>query len=252
MVLKMIERSTKRNIYEVNNTCNLRCKYCPVVKGSKQLPLVEIIRRTSNTRYDYLGISGGEPLLHPNISDIIRHFSEIADVVALSTNGTVKPNFGYTKNLGVQVSIPSLNPEVFAMVTGAGNSDKIISDIKTNLYLLKEIGGLGIKIKTVLCDINSEEKSILELIEFARDMGIGIVFYPAVITKEDSIDLVSIKTLRALREVITPLILSNAKEDVTLVSPHDIRTMIELNHMYENYIRLDGSKYSSLFHAYCV
>src|SRR5271168_3703143 len=71
--------------------CNLSCTYCNEYDDfSKPVPLDEMIRRI-----DHLGrlgtsiitISGGEPLLHPELDDIIRCIRKNGALAGMITNG---------------------------------------------------------------------------------------------------------------------------------------------------------------------
>jgi MoaA/NifB/PqqE/SkfB family radical SAM enzyme len=71
--------------------CNLSCAYCNEFdKTSQPVPTAELIRRI-----DLLGdlgttvvtLSGGEPLLHPQLEDAIRHVRARGIIAGLITNG---------------------------------------------------------------------------------------------------------------------------------------------------------------------
>jgi len=87
----------------VNTKCNLQCKYCFQYMASypdnlkTNIPLTRIIMDIDKVM-DNIGavgtivVVGGEPFLHPNISDIIKKISEKKNfgVLIIDTNGTVK------------------------------------------------------------------------------------------------------------------------------------------------------------------
>ena len=71
------------NIFiEVNNYCELKCRFCiadlgykyPSTNISTEL-IDEIINTYQNDKHKAVFITGGEPLLHPKIADIIRNFA---------------------------------------------------------------------------------------------------------------------------------------------------------------------------------
>src|SRR5215469_2280520 len=57
--------------------CNLACTYCNEFDAvSAPVPLPEMLRRIdllANLGTTIITISGGEPMLHPDLDDIIRH-----------------------------------------------------------------------------------------------------------------------------------------------------------------------------------
>src|SRR5260370_14055485 len=74
-----------------NRRCNLACTYCNEFDDfSKPVPLEEM-----NSRLDILAgigtsvitISGGEPLMHPEIDQIIRHTRRHGMIAGMITNG---------------------------------------------------------------------------------------------------------------------------------------------------------------------
>ena len=71
--------------------CNLACAYCNEFDDhSPPVPLAEMIRRID--RLAELGtgvvtVSGGEPLLHPDLDRIIRHIRDRGMIATVITNG---------------------------------------------------------------------------------------------------------------------------------------------------------------------
>src|SRR5882672_4403793 len=71
--------------------CNLDCGYCNEYDDvSKPVPIEEMKRRL-----DYLAdmgtsiitISGGEPLMHPDLEEVIRHIRKHGMIAGMITNG---------------------------------------------------------------------------------------------------------------------------------------------------------------------
>lgn len=86
----------KRVYLEITNSCNLNCPFCTNDKGNNFLSLEEIknyidqIKQYCN--YIYLHILG-EPLLHPNLNEILTYLDEKDMNLQLVTNGTLLNNF---------------------------------------------------------------------------------------------------------------------------------------------------------------
>ncbi len=83
------------NIFiEVNNYCELKCRFCiadlgykyPSTNISTEL-IDEIINTYQNDKHKAVFITGGEPLLHPKIADIIRNFAINGYYTYITTNG---------------------------------------------------------------------------------------------------------------------------------------------------------------------
>lgn len=78
-----------------NNSCQSHCKYCKIPKRSqRELTCAEIFRLIDEIvafGVIRLGIWGGEPLLRPDIVDIVRHAHDKGLYVTLDTNGYLLP-----------------------------------------------------------------------------------------------------------------------------------------------------------------
>jgi len=71
--------------------CNLSCAYCNEYDNhSKPVPLEEMFRRIdllASFGTTIITISGGEPLLHPELDEIIRHIRQHGMIAGMITNG---------------------------------------------------------------------------------------------------------------------------------------------------------------------
>src|SRR5579859_2930495 len=71
--------------------CNLACAYCNEYDDfSKPVPLDEMFRRVDRLASfgtSIITISGGEPLLHPELDDIIRRIRRNGMIAGMITNG---------------------------------------------------------------------------------------------------------------------------------------------------------------------
>jgi len=71
--------------------CNLDCGYCNEYDDvSKPVPLEEMKRRLDALAAmdtSVITISGGEPLMHPDLDEIIRHIRKRGMIAGLITNG---------------------------------------------------------------------------------------------------------------------------------------------------------------------
>src|SRR5580692_10879331 len=71
--------------------CNLDCSYCNEYDDfSKPVPLEEMKRRLDILAHmgtSMITISGGEPVLHPELEDVIRHIRRRGMYAGMITNG---------------------------------------------------------------------------------------------------------------------------------------------------------------------
>lgn len=111
--------------YYITLNCNLNCVACssfsPLVKGTAYkdikdiiLETEKIIRITDNGKKIWkLSLMGGEPLLHPQLIEIIKYFGELGINLRLVTNG---------------ILIPKMDKEFFELIT------KYNVDLKVSVY----------------------------------------------------------------------------------------------------------------------
>jgi cyclic pyranopterin phosphate synthase len=172
----------------VMDRCNFRCPYCMprdtfhegyrFLKSAERLSFEEIARLAR--LYQRLGvrklrITGGEPLLRPNLPDLIGDLTTIPgiDDVALTTNGMLLAKYATElKAAGlsrVTVSLDSLDPQVFARMSGGfGGVEEVLDGIEH-----ARRAGLGpIKVNAVL-QRGTNDAGALDLV--ARFRGTGII-----------------------------------------------------------------------------
>jgi len=169
----------------VTDRCDLRCVYCMaehmVFLPKAELLTLEELERVA-TAFVALGtrklrITGGEPLVRKGVMDLIaglgRHLHTGAlDELTLTTNGTRLTEFaGGLADAGVRrinVSIDTLNPELFARLTRGGDLAKVLAGVAA-----AQAAGLKVKINAVaLAHDNAAE--IPDLIRWAHGEGLAL------------------------------------------------------------------------------
>ena len=115
-------------VWNITSKCNLRCVHCyaNVNSVSEFDAASSLIDDLSALRIPVLLMSGGEPLMHKNIYDIIKYAKSKGIQVSLSTNGTLidEEVAGKLKELGVDyigVSLDGIKEthDLFRGVRGA-------------------------------------------------------------------------------------------------------------------------------------
>lgn len=72
--------------------CNLRCLHCYSTSGPNQLPTLSLERLCfalnflHSEGYNGVGISGGEPLLYPELPNLLRHIHKLGMLATVTTN----------------------------------------------------------------------------------------------------------------------------------------------------------------------
>ncbi len=170
---------------ELTERCNLICKYCyressPILKSYMKKP-IEFLENIYKKGVRILEISGGEPLLHPQIRDILKFVLTKFNHVALLTNGTLlkgeilKICKKHSHNIVIQVSLPSMDPERYYRITGKYLLDKVLDNIKE-----MEKMNLRFRLGMVVIDDESIEE-IEKLVDFSYNIGaMQFVFTPMI------------------------------------------------------------------------
>ncbi len=145
----------------VTELCNLRCRYCMPADGVckkrhedmlTQEEMVMAVRAAASLGITKLRITGGEPLVKPNIVELCRETSAIPGIreVCLTTNGTRLPELAMPlKQAGVSrlnISLDTLDTEKYRYITRIGSLDAALRGIETAL----DAGFQKIKLNAVL------------------------------------------------------------------------------------------------------
>lgn len=97
-------------VWNITRTCNLRCVHCYADSHAERYPgeltweqCCQVIDDLAAYKVNALLLSGGEPLLHPQLPQLLRRATEKGLKVTLSTNGTrITPELARLfKDLGV-------------------------------------------------------------------------------------------------------------------------------------------------------
>lgn len=88
-----MKKRLKRVYIEITNACNLSCSFCTKTKRTIQmmtpLEFQNILEKVNSyTDYIYLHVKG-EPLLHPNLKEILELSNRYNKQVTITTNGTL-------------------------------------------------------------------------------------------------------------------------------------------------------------------
>ncbi len=131
--------------------CNLSCGYCNEYdKVSEPVPLEEIFRRIDHLGRlgtAMIGISGGEPLTHPGLDDIIRRMRRTGAIAGMITNGYLL-NEARIERLNqagldhMQISIDNLEPDEV--------SKKSLKVLDKKLKMLAEHAEFHVNINSVV------------------------------------------------------------------------------------------------------
>jgi cyclic pyranopterin phosphate synthase len=184
----LIDRFGRRITYvrlSVTDRCDLRCVYCMSEKmtflpRSQLLTLEETARLGrcfSDLGVTKLRITGGEPLVRPNVIWLFEQLGQLGTLrdLTLTTNATQLGRYAQAlKDAGVtriNISLDTLDPERFRKITRVGQIEKTLSGLEAAL----RVGFRKIKLNTVVLK-NRNHDEVADLVRFAIDRGIDISF----------------------------------------------------------------------------
>lgn len=181
----------------VTELCNMRCRYCMPEDGIckkqheemlTQEEMILAVKAAVSLGISKLRITGGEPLVKPNILSICREASSIDGLreICLTTNGALLPSLALPlKDAGVQrlnISLDTLNAEKFRYITRNGDLNQVLTGIDAAL----SAGFEKIKINTVLIGgFNDDE--IPALADLTRQIPVDVRFIELMpMTRQDA------------------------------------------------------------------
>lgn len=152
--------------------CNLACTYCNEYDDySKPIPaetMKERISRLASLGLSALVFSGGEPLLHPELEELIRHARGLGLLVGLITNGYLltvdriqrlnRAGLDY-----VQISIDNIDPDEVSV--------KSLKVLDKKLRMLHEHATFGVNINSVIGGGIRNPKDALAIGSRAVELG---------------------------------------------------------------------------------
>lgn len=170
----------------VTNRCNYHCPFCHNEGQDKSIvqeqmtfddfrSFVDII---ANLHISEINFSGGEPLLNPEIVDMILYANnKLTGDISCATNLSLITTNMIEKlantRLKFNIQFPYINESAFIKSTGNG----FLSKIKSNIKAVKE-AGIKIGLNTVIQSRKIE--AIIEMIEFAIQNELPLKLLPQI------------------------------------------------------------------------
>jgi MoaA/NifB/PqqE/SkfB family radical SAM enzyme len=160
--------------------CNLDCGYCNEYdEVSKPVPLGEMKRRLdllADMGTSMITISGGEPLLHPELEEVIRHMRKRGMYTGMITNGFLlsKDRIEKLNDAGLeylQISIDNVTPDEV--------SKKSLKTLDSRLEWLSQYAVFQVNINSVLGSGVKNPEDALQIAHRAVELGftstVGII-----------------------------------------------------------------------------
>ncbi|MGQ9915502.1 MAG: GTP 3',8-cyclase MoaA [Thermogutta sp.] len=170
----------------LTSECSMRCRYCrpPGFRPGREDSLLDaaeletVVRHLANRHgLTKVRLTGGDPTARRDLTEIIRRLAGIEAIrdLAMTTNGlTLAQRASEYRRAGlhrVNVSLDSLNPEVFAEITGLHALDRV----KAGIAAAREAGLLPLRLNTVVL-AGRNDGELPELVSFAASVEAEIRF----------------------------------------------------------------------------
>jgi len=167
--------------FSILSQCNLKCKHCfkPDDKTTKPIPLKKakyVLEEISNLNIKRIYISGGEPLIHPDLLNIVKIAKDVSDWdIILITNGFTD-NLELIKELSgllhcFQFSIDGIDEKTHDSIRGKNSFRKVINLVEF-LYAIKSEAKISISFTPHPNNI----EQIPELYKFALSLNADTIF----------------------------------------------------------------------------
>src|SRR6266849_6654257 len=160
---RLLDRKPLQCSLYVTDRCNLDCAYCTEYNNSRPHPTLENlkiwIRKIRDLGTMRIALVGGEPLLHPNVVEIVRYCRELGFATSLTTNGFLltRKLLKELEDAGLQVMQISVD-----RMTPSAVSKKSFKTILPKLDYFKD-SKISPHITGVICaDTLPESKAVLE------------------------------------------------------------------------------------------
>ena len=169
----------------VTDRCNIRCFYC-MPESVKFMPRDEILSYEEIMRFvrvavrlgiNKLRITGGEPLVRSDLSDLIGMLRKIPGIedIALTTNGVLLSEFAQSlKDAGLQrlnISLDTLDADTFRKISRRDGLERVLEGIST----AQKVGFEKLRLNA-LAIRGVSEGDIVPLGDFARKQDLELRF----------------------------------------------------------------------------
>lgn len=167
----------------LTDACNLRCVYCMPNEKVKVTPSAKMMQADEiegiakvfvKLGVKKIRLTGGEPLLRKDASQIIQRLSQLPVELTISTNGVLVNEyidvFKESNIRSVNVSLDTLNADEFFAITKRGDFKKIVE----NIYLLLSH---NFKVKVNMVVIKGvNEHAVNDFIQWTKEFQLDVRF----------------------------------------------------------------------------
>ncbi|MFW6111754.1 MAG: GTP 3',8-cyclase MoaA [Candidatus Bipolaricaulota bacterium] len=197
----------------LTDRCDFRCRYCMPEDGIKKIPqeeilsyeeIVKLVRAATQLGIKKVRLTGGEPLTRKDLPGLVRMINEIEGIKDLSMTTNASRLSEFAEELAeagldrVNISLDSMDPEIFSEITGGGDLYSVLSGIEA----AKNAGLNPVKLNSVIMK-GINESEILPLVEFAVREDIALRFIELMPMGEAADGTLEPLPLDAVKRIVT-------------------------------------------------
>ncbi|MFA5276827.1 MAG: radical SAM protein [Candidatus Omnitrophota bacterium] len=208
--------------FQYDYRCNFRCQHCCTSRMQKKQrhfsieDVRELSRQADELGLAHITITGGEPLLFPDLKELVEAIDPQKFYIAMDSNGWLldKEKAKYLKSIGIEkvhLSLDSVSAsEHDDFRRKPGSHERVLKAIDASLG-----AGLSVLLNTVVTKQRAHSQEFIDFLEFTKGLGVGVVMMLAkpagswegnldVILNED--DLACVRKLEKRYHVFTHLV----------------------------------------------
>ncbi len=183
--LEKVNRNKRRLRLLLTHNCNYRCRFChnEGICEKKQESLnandYEYLAKVAKENYniDHINLSGGEPLIRPDIIDIVSRLKGLGLNIAMTTNGLL---LGEKKDVckyldSINISFHSNNKQYYEYIT---NTVDTFEKVKNNIRAVRaKYPNVNIYLNVAYTkDVFENFRNVISMINFSLELNCVLKF----------------------------------------------------------------------------
>jgi MoaA/NifB/PqqE/SkfB family radical SAM enzyme len=168
--------------FQYDYRCNFRCQHCCTSKMEKKRrhfsieDVRELSRQADEIGLAHVTITGGEPLLFPDLDELVEAIDPYKFYIAVDSNGWLLDNkkAKHLKSIGIEkvhLSLDSISAaEHDNFRRKPGSHERVLKSIEASLD-----AGLSVLLNTVVTKQRAHSQEFIDFLEFTKKLGVGVV-----------------------------------------------------------------------------
>ncbi len=175
-------------MFKMTNRCNSDCEYCPhaISRTNDEIKndipkeiILKTIHEAAQLGTSAISVNGGEPLMRPDICEIIQAIIDEGIVPVLMTNGLLLPlmwdKLGAIGLKYIIISFDSMIKEAYEKQRGC-SFEKALAGIEAAVKMKNKYNNVEVHVSAVLTRNNQDD--FINLVEYMTSKGIKIHISP--------------------------------------------------------------------------